>query len=51
MKIHCIAVTKYDVSRVYMPGGWVLVERVTQQTGIPYVALYNYPKRKLIRYT
>jgi hypothetical protein len=49
MNIRCVPVTKYDVRRVHMPGGWFLVERVTRRTGIPYVTLYDYPKRQPIR--
>jgi hypothetical protein len=49
MKIRRVPVTKYDVSRVHMPGGWLLVERVARRTGIPYVTLYDYPKRQPIR--
>jgi hypothetical protein len=49
MNIRCVPETKYDVRRVHMPGGWFLVERVTRRTGIPYVTLYDYPKRQPIR--
>jgi hypothetical protein len=49
VKIRRVPVTKYDVRRVHMPGGWLLVERVARRTGIPYVTLYDYPKRQSIR--
>ncbi len=45
-----VPVTPYEVGRDELMAGWLCVERVQRRTGVPYVTLYDYPKRKPIRY-